>query len=88
MIICYVVLKGVFVGGGDVKLICAISLLIGWEATMLALLLAGVVALIIHLPSVRYFKKKSMFAFGPYLSAGILVSILICNCQKFGIFYK
>ena len=61
-----------FIGGGDLMLFCVISLLIGWQYTMLGIFYASVIALIVE----KIKKNKSLFPFGPYLIIGFIISIL------------
>lgn len=64
------------IGGGDVKLMFAAGLLIGWKKIILALVVGCIIGSIIHLILMKVSKKGRMLAFGPYLSAGILLAIL------------
>lgn len=68
-------------GGGDIKLIAVAGLLLGWKLTILAafiaILLGGVYAL--YLLGNKQRRKGSYIAFGPYLSVGIMVSLLYGN---------
>lgn len=68
-------------GGGDIKLIAVCGILLGWKLTLLAtfisLLLGGGNA--IYLLLKKKTEKSSYMAFGPYLSIGIMVSLLYGN---------
>ena len=71
-------LVGGSVGGlglGDVKLMILIGALLGWPATMLALLigmlLGGLPAAFLLLT-----KRSRTFSYGPYLAAGALIALL------------
>ncbi|MGX8835199.1 prepilin peptidase [Amedibacillus sp. YH-ame6] len=68
-------------GGGDIKLIAVCGILLGWEltlfATFVSLLLGGGYA--IYLLLRKKTEKDSYMAFGPYLSIGIMVSLLYGN---------
>ncbi len=68
--------KGKAMGGGDMKLMAAAGLLIGWKKILLALALGAVFGSVIHLTLMAVSKKEKVLSFGPYLSAGIYVSIL------------
>jgi leader peptidase (prepilin peptidase)/N-methyltransferase len=63
-------------GGGDIKLMAVIGILLGWQNTLLAtfigILIGGVVGTIILLKKTQ---QKHM-AFGPYLCIGIMTAIL------------
>lgn len=68
-------------GGGDIKLAAALGLWLGWEFTLLTLLLAfvfggagGVVLLLLKLKN-----RKDLIPFGPFLALGTWVSLLYGN---------
>lgn len=68
-------------GGGDVKLIAVGGFLLGWKLTLvagfIAILLGGCYAVWLLLS--KKSKKGAHIAFGPYLSMGIVVSLLYGN---------
>ncbi len=66
-------------GGGDVKLMAAAGLLIGWKSIILALVLGSILGSIIHLVCMKIKGKDHQLAFGPYLSLGIYISMLCGN---------
>ncbi len=71
------VTKGRGMGGGDVKLMAAAGLLLGWKAILLAMLIGCVLGSVIHVGKMVFDKKKEhILAFGPYLAAGIYLTIL------------
>ena len=62
-------------GMGDVKLMAAAGLLLGWPRILLAMILGSVSGAIIH--TIRMSRGAGRkLAFGPYLSAGIWVAAL------------
>lgn len=69
-------------GGGDVKLMFAAGFLLGWKGIVMAFfigaILGGVFA--IYLLATKKMGRKDRFAFGPFLSVGILISMV----QGFG----
>ncbi len=71
--------KGRGIGGGDVKLMAGAGLLLGWKVTLFTFLLGCILASIIHLSMMRFAKSGRMLAFGPYLSASIIIGILYGN---------
>lgn len=77
-IIC-LVSKGRAMGGGDVRLMAAAGLLIGWQEIVLALFIGAVLGSIIHLLRMKLQGKDKTLAFGPYLAAGIFISILYAD---------
>lgn len=76
LFLLFLATKGRGIGGGDIKLMFAAGLLLGWKKIIVALILGCVIGSIIHLILMRVSKKGRMLAFGPYLSAGILLAIL------------
>lgn len=68
--------KGKGIGGGDVKLMATAGLLLGWKLILLAFILGCLFASIIHLGKMFIKNADRTLAFGPYLSAGIIVSLL------------
>jgi leader peptidase (prepilin peptidase)/N-methyltransferase len=64
------------IGGGDIKLMAAAGLLIGYRLIILAFLVGCIVGSVIHLIRMRVSNAEHMLAMGPYLSLGILFSIL------------
>jgi leader peptidase (prepilin peptidase)/N-methyltransferase len=76
LLILYILTKGKGIGGGDVKLMAAIGLLLGWKLTIFAFMFACIAAMIIHLSCMYWLNKGSVLAFGPYLAAGALVAMI------------
>ncbi len=74
------VTKGRGMGGGDVKLMAAAGLLLGWKHILLAMMIGCVLGSVIHVIRMNVDKKKEhVLAFGPYLSMGIYLTILFGN---------
>lgn len=63
-------------GGGDMKLMAAAGLLLGWKNILLAFFLGCLFGSVIHLSLMKFAGKGRQLAFGPYLAAGILVAML------------
>jgi leader peptidase (prepilin peptidase)/N-methyltransferase len=76
LFLLFILTKGRGIGGGDIKLMFAAGLLLGWQKIILALMIGCIVGSIIHLILMKVSDKGRMLAFGPYLSAGIFISIL------------
>lgn len=72
----YVFTKQKGIGGGDIKLMATCGLLLGVQKSILALEIACILALMIQ-GFMGFIKSKQAFAFGPYLSIGIFLSLLI-----------
>lgn len=68
--------KGRGMGGGDVKLMAAAGLLLGWKNILLALMIGSIAGSIIHLTLMKIQGRDRVLAFGPYLALGIFVSML------------
>ncbi len=72
----YRVSKGTAIGGGDVRLMGATGLLLGWKLNILAFLLGCIIGSVIHLIRMRISKADHVLAMGPYLSAGVALAVL------------
>lgn len=70
------VLKKEAMGGGDIKLLFVIGLFVGWEKNMLCILLACILGIIGGYIQIRNEESK-YFAFGPYLAASAVLSLLV-----------
>lgn len=77
LLLIAMIIPGAF-GGGDVKLMAAVGLFIGWKMSLLAFFFAilggGVWG--IWLLASKQKGRKGQFAFGPFLCLGIALSIL------------
>jgi len=76
LMIIFFITKGNGIGGGDIKLMAAAGLYLGWKNIMLAFVVGCILGAIIHLILMKVYNKNHMLAFGPYLSAGIFITIL------------
>lgn len=74
--IILLVSRGRAIGGGDVKLMAAAGLLLGWEKIFLALFIGSVAGSVIHLIRMKADGAGRIFALGPYLALGIMISAL------------
>lgn len=72
----YWVSGGTWIGGGDVKLMAAAGLLLGWKEILVALVAGCVLGSIIHITIMIRCNKDRILAFGPYLSLGIVVAMI------------
>ena len=66
-------------GLGDVYLMAGAGLLLGWKHILLATVLGCALGSVIHLIRMKVSKKGNELAFGPYLCAGIYLTILFGN---------
>ena len=76
LLILYYATNGKGIGGGDIKLMAAAGLLIGWKLIILSLGLGCILGSVIHLILMKVQNKDRVLAFGPYLSLGIYISML------------
>ena len=60
---------------GDIKLMAAGGLLLGWARILLSMVAGSVAGAVIHLIRMRHGAGRKL-AFGPYLAAGIWFSAL------------
>lgn len=79
LLILFIVSKGRAIGGGDIKLMAAAGLMLGWKNIILAFILGCILASVIHVIRMKVTKADHVLAFGPYLSAGILIAQLFGN---------
>jgi prepilin signal peptidase PulO-like enzyme (type II secretory pathway) len=74
----YVISKGKWVGGGDIRLGMLMGVILGWPRILVALFLAYILGAIVSLVMV-VFKKKELQGstpFGTYLTIGTFVTML------------
>lgn len=76
LLILYLVTKGRAIGGGDIKLMAVAGLLLGWQLIILAFFIGCILGSLIHIIRMKFSGADNVFAMGPYLSAGILISML------------
>ena len=77
--ILYLLTGGRAIGGGDIKLMFACGLILGWKLILLAFFLGCIIGSVVHIIRMSVKKAGRMLAMGPYLSAGILLSALWGN---------
>ena len=68
--------KGRAIGGGDVKLMAAAGLLLGWKKIILALVLGCILGSVIHIIRMKVSHAEHVLAMGPYLAMGIFLAAL------------
>lgn len=71
----YLLTGGRGIGGGDIKLMAASGLLLGFAGNLMAFFFGCLYASVIHLARMKLSGAGRMLALGPYLSAGILTAI-------------
>lgn len=75
----YLLSKGRAIGGGDIKLMAAAGLLLGWKCILLAFVLGCIWGSVIHLIRMKVSKEDHVLAMGPYLAVGIMIAALWGN---------
>lgn len=75
-LLLHVLTGGNGLGMGDVKLVAAAGLLLGWQKMILAVLVGSVAGAVIHSVRMKGGAGRKL-AFGPYLAAGIWFSALV-----------
>ena len=71
------------IGDGDIKLMAATGLLLGWKLNFLALMIGCIAGSVIHLMLMKIKGSGRQFALGPYLSLGVFIT-MICGEQLVG----
>lgn len=74
--VLYYATGGKAIGGGDVKLMAACGLLLGWKLIILAFLLGCVLGALIHVIRMKISGEGRVLAMGPYLSLGVMIAAL------------
>lgn len=77
--LCIILLvsDGRMMGGGDVKLMASCGMILGIDKSLFSFYLGCVLALVVHFLQMLLKKKGKTVAMGPYLSAGILIVVLM-----------
>lgn len=71
--------KGKGMGGGDVKLMATLGLLLGWKLIIFIMILGCILGACIHGLRMLISKKEHVLAFGPYLSMAAYIGIIWGN---------
>lgn len=74
--VLYYATKGRAIGGGDVKLMAACGLFLGWKLVIFAFLAGCVLGAVIHVLRMKLSGQDHVLAMGPYLSAGVFIAAL------------
>lgn len=77
--IIYYVSKGRGIGGGDVKLMAACGLVLGWKLIILAFFIGCILGAVIHVARMKISGESHVLAMGPYLSMGVFIAMLWGN---------
>ncbi len=76
LLLILLISKGRAIGGGDVKLMAAAGLLLGWQKIILAFVIGCIVGSIIHIIRMKASGEGKVLAMGPYLSVGIMTTVI------------
>lgn len=79
LLLIFYATRGRGIGGGDIKLMAAAGLLLGWELVIMAFFMGCILAAIIHPVRMRVSNVSRVLAFGPYLSVGIVLALFFGN---------
>lgn len=73
------IFKKEVIGGGDIKLIGAMGLLLGWQLVLFGIVFGSLIGSVIELPLrlIKIKKRDDLIPFGPYLVIGFLTSMFV-----------
>jgi leader peptidase (prepilin peptidase)/N-methyltransferase len=74
--IIFLLSQGRAIGGGDIKLMAVGGLFLGWQGILIAFILGCILGSVFHLIRMKVNHAKRLLALGPYLSIGMLMSML------------
>lgn len=77
LLLVYLITKGKGIGGGDIKLMAAAGLFLGWRMSLLSLILGCFFGSVIHIARMKLSGEGKMLALGPYLSGGMLLTLWV-----------
>ncbi|MBQ4537930.1 MAG: prepilin peptidase [Lachnospiraceae bacterium] len=66
-------------GGGDMKLMAACGLLLGWKLVVVAFIFGCALGSVIHVARMIISKEDHVLALGPYLAAGVMLAVMWGN---------
>lgn len=76
LVLLNILTKGKGMGHGDIKLMAATGLLLGWKLNIIAFMMACILGSVIHLIRMAVNKVGRRLAFGPYLSMGLFIAMI------------
>ena len=79
LVLLLILSKGRAIGGGDVKLMAVVGLVIGWKLVILSFFLGCLYGSVIHILRMKFQDENSVLAMGPYFSIGILTAMWFGN---------
>jgi len=79
LLIIFLASQGRGIGGGDIKLMAAAGLVLGWKLTIVAFIIGCFIGVIVHYARMKFSDQDHVLAFGPYLSIGIVLALWFGN---------
>ena len=79
LLLLFYISGGKAIGGGDVKLMAAAGLFVGWKMIILAFILGCFYGSVIHIIRMKVQGEGKVLAMGPYLSMGIATALVFGN---------
>jgi len=78
----FLISKGTWIGGGDLRMGALIGVLLGWEKGLLAVIISYFIGAIlsIYLLATKRVGRKSTIPFGPFLVIGTIISLFYGQC--------
>jgi leader peptidase (prepilin peptidase)/N-methyltransferase len=76
LLLLYLITVGRGIGGGDIKLMFGVGLLLGWKGACLSFLLGCILGSVIHVIRMKVSHAEHRLAMGPYLSMGVWLTAL------------
>ncbi len=76
LLLLFLLTRGAAIGGGDIKLMAAAGLFLGSEKAVWALFLGCFLGVVIHSLRIKLQGADRELAMGPYLAAGIIMTVL------------
>ena len=77
LFLVFFITSGKGLGFGDVKLMFALGLLLGWKSIVIGFFIGCILAIIIHSIRMKVSKESHVLAFGPYLCMGAYIGVFI-----------
>lgn len=79
LFLIYWISGGRAIGGGDVKLMAACGLVLGWKLIIIGFVAGCIIGSVTHLIRMKISGEGHVLAMGPYLAAGIMTAALFGN---------
>ena len=76
LLLLWLLTKGKGIGDGDIKLMAATGLLLGWKLNIIAFIMGCIIGSVVHLIRMAVKKVGRKLAFGPYLSMGLFIAMI------------